>query len=86
MTMKQEHNGVKGLYEGDQIQGSRGCRRTSTSPDIWPLRRRAIFEASLEWADDSITVRPDIDVPLRGSKHPLASSQDILDTTAENVY
>ena len=66
--------------------GHRGCRLGNTYPEISEMQARAILEAALNLKERGINARPEIMVPLAGSKKELEMQVDIIRSTAETVF
>ncbi len=86
MTLQQVKNRADALHEANPMLGHRGCRLPITYPEICEMQTRAIIEAAIECADAGISVVPEIEVPLTGSKKELDIVKNIIDTTAEKVF
>ncbi len=57
---------VEGLKEFNPMLGHRGCRLGITYPEIYEMQVRAIMEAACELTKESISVIPEIMIPLIG--------------------
>ena len=77
---------VKELEEVNPMLGHRGCRLGNTYPEISEMQARAILEAALNLKERGINARPEIMVPLAGSKKELEMQVDIIRSTAETVF
>ena len=61
------------LHEQNPMLGHRGCRLAITYPEICEMQTRAILSAALECKRAGVSVHPEIEVPLVGSKKKLIS-------------
>ena len=77
---------VKELEEVNPMLGHRGCRLGNTYPEISEMQTRAILEAALNLKKRGVKARPEIMVPLAGTKKELADQVDIIHRTAEAVF
>ncbi|MDE7149320.1 MAG: pyruvate, phosphate dikinase [Bacteroidales bacterium] len=77
---------VKSLHEVNPMLGHRGCRLGNTYPEISEMQTRAIMEAALNLKKKGIKARPEIMVPLAGSKKELEMQVDVIRETAEKVF
>ncbi len=77
---------VESLSEFNPMLGHRGCRLGNTYPEITEMQARAIIEAALNCKADGIDARPEIMVPLIGTKKELELQADIIRETAQKVF
>ncbi len=77
---------VKELEEVNPMLGHRGCRLGNTYPEISEMQTRAIIEAALNLKKRGVVARPEIMVPLAGSKKELEAQVTIIRETAETVF
>lgn len=77
---------VKSLHEVNPMLGHRGCRLGNTYPEISEMQTRAIMEAALNLKKKGIKARPEIMVPLAGSKKELEMQVNVIRETAEKVF
>ena len=56
------------LHESNPMLGHRGCRLGITYPEVYEMQVRAIFEAAAQCAARKIDVRPEIMIPLVGTR------------------
>lgn len=77
---------VKALHEVNPMLGHRGCRLGNTYPEISEMQTRAIMEAALNLKKKGIKARPEIMVPLAGSKKELEMQVNVIRTTANKVF
>lgn len=73
------------LRESNPALGHRGVRVGITSPDIYRMQVRAIFEAACELFRDGTEVRPEIVVPLVAMEGELAHMRTLVQAEAERV-
>ena len=60
------------LHEMNPMLGHRGCRLAITYPEIARMQTRAITEATIRCRKKKIDARPEIMVPLIGTRQELA--------------
>ncbi|OYT16253.1 MAG: pyruvate, phosphate dikinase [Bacteroidetes bacterium 4572_77] len=77
---------VESLAEFNPMLGHRGCRLGNTYPEITEMQSRAIIEAALDLKAKGITAKPEIMVPLIGTKKELKLQEDIVRATVEKVF
>ncbi|MDE6113198.1 MAG: pyruvate, phosphate dikinase, partial [Bacteroidales bacterium] len=77
---------VKALHEVNPMLGHRGCRLGNTYPEISEMQTRAIMEAALNLKKKGIKARPEIMVPLAGSKKELEMQVNVIRETANKVF
>jgi pyruvate,orthophosphate dikinase len=71
--------------ESNPMLGHRGCRLGITRPEITEMQARAIFEAACLVAREGKTVRPEVMVPLVGTKEELVDQKALIVAVAEAV-
>ncbi len=76
---------VESLAEFNPMLGHRGCRLGVTYPEITEMQARAIFEAACQLKKEGIDARPEVMVPLIGTKAELKNQKDIIVEQAEKV-
>ena len=75
---------VTALHESNPMLGHRGCRLAVTYPEILKMQVRAIVEAMIACKKKKIDARPEIMIPLVGTKAELALlREETLATIAE---
>jgi pyruvate,orthophosphate dikinase len=79
-------NKVESLAEFNPMLGHRGCRLGNTYPEITEMQARAIIEAALKCKARGINTKPEIMVPLIGTKKEYQMQEDIIHATAEKVF
>ena len=77
---------VESLAEFNPMLGHRGCRLGNTYPEITEMQARAIIEAALNCKAKGIDAKPEIMVPLIGTKKEFKLQEDIIRATAEKVF
>lgn len=77
---------VEALHEVNPMLGHRGCRLGNTYPEISEMQTRAIIEAALNLKERGITAKPEIMIPLIGTKAELEMQVDIVRSTAEAIF
>ncbi|MDR2556396.1 MAG: pyruvate, phosphate dikinase [Bacteroidales bacterium] len=77
---------VESLHEVNPMLGHRGCRLGNTYPEISEMQTRAIIEAALDLKQKGIEAKPEIMIPLAGSKKELELQVNIVRATAEKVF
>ncbi len=77
---------VESLAEFNPMLGHRGCRLGNTYPEITEMQARAIIEAALNVKAKGIDARPEIMVPLIGTKEELKLQEDIIRGVANKVF
>ena len=58
--------------------GHRGCRLGITFPEIYETQVRALVEAACMTSKEGIDVKPEIMVPLIGSRSELAPMRELI--------
>ena len=77
---------VDGLHEFNPMLGHRGCRLGITYPEITEMQARAIIEAAIELQRKGVNVKPEIMVPLIGTKAEMVHQKRIVVDTATKVF
>ncbi|PKN80423.1 MAG: pyruvate, phosphate dikinase [Candidatus Cloacimonetes bacterium HGW-Cloacimonetes-1] len=77
---------VESLHEFNPMLGHRGCRLGNTYPEITEMQARAIIEAALDAKKKGFDPYPEIMVPLIGTVAEFKMQEDIIRTTAEQVF
>ena len=68
------------LHEANPMLGHRGCRLGITSPEIYEMQARAIFEAAaIVVKETGTTVVPEIMIPLVATKKELDLLKAMID-------
>ena len=76
---------VEGLHEANPMLGHRGCRLAVTYPEILKMQVTAIVEAAIACRAKRIDARPEIMIPLIGTKQELALLRAMVIGTMEAV-
>ena len=74
------------LEEFNPMLGHRGCRLGNTYPEITEMQARAIIEAAVNLKEKGIEAKPEIMVPLIGTVAEFEMQEDIIRSTAEQVF
>ncbi len=77
---------VESLAEFNPMLGHRGCRLGNTYPEITEMQARAIIEAALNCKARGIDAKPEIMVPLIGTKVEFQMQEEIIRATAKKVF
>ena len=72
---------IEALHEMNPMLGHRGCRLSITYPEILEMQVQAIVEAAITCAKKKVKARPEIMIPLVGTKQEL----EMLRTRVEQV-
>ena len=86
VTPKEVKQKVDSLAEFNPMLGHRGCRLGNTYPEITEMQARAIIEAALNCKAKGIDAKPEIMVPLIGTKAEFDMQAGIIRKTAEKVF
>ncbi len=73
------------LAETNPMLGLRGCRLGILYPEVTRMQARAIFEAACVVEDEGLRVRPEVMIPLVGSRAELEQQLDLVRATAQAV-
>lgn len=76
---------VQALSEYNPMLGMRGIRQGIVMPEIYEMQARAIFEATVEAAQDGNTVVPEIMIPLISAVREVELMRSRIDTVAHAV-
>lgn len=76
---------IDSLKEFNPMMGHRGCRLAITYPEIARMQTRAVIEAAISVMQEGLSVKPEIMIPLIGSKKEYLYVKDIVVATAEEV-
>jgi pyruvate,orthophosphate dikinase len=77
---------VSQLHEANPMLGHRGCRLAVTYPEILVMQVRAIVEAAIECRQNRIDARPEIMIPLVGTRKELAILRTLTEQTRDLVF
>ena len=76
---------VSALHEMNPMLGHRGCRLAVTYPEILEMQVRAIVEAMIQCRKRRIDARPEIMIPLAGTRQELALLRRRTEDVIESV-
>jgi pyruvate,orthophosphate dikinase len=76
---------VRALHEANPMLGHRGCRLGITHPEIYETQVRAVFEAAAAAIREGGKPRPEIMIPLVGTKGEFERLKVLVDETAKQV-
>ena len=76
---------VHQLHEMNPMLGHRGCRLAITYPEILRMQVRAIVEAMIACKRKKIDARPEIMIPLVGTRKELAILRELTEQTIDEV-
>jgi pyruvate,orthophosphate dikinase len=75
------------LHESNPMLGHRGCRLAITYPEIYAMQARAIFEAAVAVeAGSGVTPKPEVMIPLVGTRKELDILKKVVDDAAQAVF
>jgi pyruvate, orthophosphate dikinase len=86
ISVQEVKDKVDSLAEFNPMLGHRGCRLGNTYPEITEMQTRAIIEAALNCKAKGIDAKPEIMVPLIGTKAEFVMQEGIIRETAEKVF
>ena len=76
---------IESLAEYNPMLGMRGVRLGISVPEIYDMQARAIFEATVEAAEEGITIVPEIMVPLVSAKREVELVRGRVEAVAAAV-
>lgn len=76
---------VEQLHEFNPMLGHRGCRLAVTYPEILVMQVTAIVEATIECKRKRIDARPEIMIPLVGTKQELEQLRELTSATIKKI-
>ncbi|MBQ7195867.1 MAG: pyruvate, phosphate dikinase [Synergistaceae bacterium] len=76
---------VHQLHENNPMLGFRGCRLGMIYPEIYEMQMSAIFEAVVEQTKAGVTVKPEVMIPLVGTKAEMKFFREMADRIAAEV-
>ncbi|MDD4125369.1 MAG: pyruvate, phosphate dikinase [Eubacteriales bacterium] len=86
MTYDELNTVVVSLHESNPMMGHRGCRLAVSYPEIYEMQTKAVIEAALEVnLNDSMSVEPEIMIPLVGDVNELRYVKKIVTQTADKI-
>ena len=74
---------VLSLQENNPMLGFRGCRLGLVYPEIYEMHIAAIIEAACELKKEGVDVRPDIMMPLVGTREEMKRLLSMVKTSRE---
>ncbi|MDY6399981.1 MAG: pyruvate, phosphate dikinase [Synergistales bacterium] len=76
---------VHQLHENNPMLGFRGCRLGMIYPEIYEMQMSAIFEAVVDLTKGGVTVKPEVMIPLVGTKPEMKFFREMADRIAAEV-
>ncbi|MDR1977390.1 MAG: pyruvate, phosphate dikinase [Synergistaceae bacterium] len=76
---------VRQLHEANPMLGFRGCRLGMVYPEIYEMQIEAIFEAVADLTARGVAVRPEVMIPLVGTKPEMKFFREMTDRLAAEV-
>ena len=76
---------VSSLHELNPMLGHRGCRLSVTYPELCVMQTTAIIEAACNMAKKGVKVKPEIMIPLIGTKNEFDYLEPIIRDTANAI-
>jgi pyruvate,orthophosphate dikinase len=76
---------IEELMEVNPMMGNRGCRLGVTSPEIYEMQARAIFEAACELKKKKHDVIVEVMIPLVSNLNEFMRVKQVIDEVAEKV-
>ena len=73
------------LHENNPMLGFRGCRLGMIYPEIYEMQMNAIFEAVAELTKAGLTIKPEVMIPLVGTKPEMKFFREMADRIAAEV-
>ncbi|MBQ7221743.1 MAG: pyruvate, phosphate dikinase [Synergistaceae bacterium] len=73
------------LHENNPMLGFRGCRLGMIYPEIYEMQMSAIFEAVVELTKQGVTVKPEVMIPIVGTKAEMKFFREMADRIAADV-
>jgi pyruvate,orthophosphate dikinase len=80
------HARIDELHESNPMLGHRGCRLGITYPEITEMQARAILEAAIDVAAEGVKVKPEIMIPLVGTRKEFDDQARVVRAVAEKVF
>ncbi|MCL4209325.1 MAG: pyruvate, phosphate dikinase [Phycisphaeraceae bacterium] len=85
VPLKRVQQRISALHEMNPMLGHRGCRLTVTYPEILVMQVTAIVEAAIACKGKKIDAKPEIMIPLVGTRQELAMLRDLTLRTIDEV-
>ncbi len=76
---------TEALHEFNPMLGHRGCRLGVTFPEIYEMQATAIIEGACDAKSSGIDVRPEIMIPLVGTRAELAILREMIERIAAEI-
>ena len=76
---------VHQLHENNPMLGFRGCRLGMIYPEIYEMQMQAIFEAVVDLTNAGVTVKPEVMIPLVGTKPEMKFFREMADRIAAEI-
>ena len=76
---------VHQLHENNPMLGFRGCRLGMIYPEIYEMQMSAIFEAVVDLTKAGVTVKPEVMIPLVGTKPEMKFFREMADRIAAEI-
>ena len=73
------------LHENNPMLGFRGCRLGMIYPEIYEMQMNAIFEAVVDLTKQGVTVKPEVMIPIVGTKAEMKFFREMADRIAAEV-
>ena len=73
------------LHENNPMLGFRGCRLGMIYPEIYEMQMNAIFEAVVELTKQGVVVKPEVMIPIVGTKAEMKFFREMADRIAAEV-
>lgn len=86
VSTKKIKDKLEALKEFNPMLGFRGCRLGIRYPEITEMQARAIFEAAVEVKEEGQRVKPEIMIPLVGTKEELRLQEESVRKVAKEVF
>ncbi|HEY5676851.1 MAG TPA: pyruvate, phosphate dikinase [Myxococcales bacterium] len=85
-TLEELRARVEELAEQNPMLGLRGCRLGIAYPEITAMQARAIFEAACDVAASGVEVRPQVMIPLVGTREEAEHQAQVVRSEARAVF
>jgi pyruvate,orthophosphate dikinase len=85
VDVKKLEDKIESLHEFNPMLGHRGCRLGITYPEIYEVQVRALIEAACIVKKEGVDVRPEIMVPLVGSRSELVVMREMIVRIADGL-
>jgi len=76
---------VESLTEANPMLGHRGCRLGLTTPEIYDMQVEAITRAACQLHKEGVDARPEIMVPLVGTREEMETLRGRIEVTVERI-